>query len=85
MDERILEDRIKQRARRIWEEEGRPEGRDLAHWELAKLAIAQEDGQAGALRPVNGPTAEPIEAVANQGEFPTLTDQGEQQNPGPSG
>ena len=81
MDERDLEHRIRQRAQRIWEEEGRPEGRHLAHWELAKLAVAQEDGQAGMLRPMNGPASEPIEAVVNQGEFPTLTDQGEQQNP----
>lgn len=76
---------MRQRARRIWEEEGRPEGRDLAHWELAKLAIAEEDGQAGTLQPVKGLDLEPIEAVVNQGEFPTLTDQGEQQNPGEAG
>jgi hypothetical protein len=34
------------------------------------------------LRPVETPQFEPIEAVVNQGEFPTLTDQGEQHIPG---
>jgi hypothetical protein len=84
MDERDLESRIKERAHRIWEEEGRPEGREREHWELARFAIAQEDAQAKMLRPVRTPASEPIEAVRNQGEFPTLTDQGEQQNPSPA-
>ena len=82
MDDEQLERRIKARAHRIWEDEGRPEGRAQAHWELAKLAIAQEDAQESMLRPVETPQFEPIEAVVNQGEFPTLTDQGEQHIPG---
>ena len=41
--ERVLEQRIRERAYKIWEDEGRPEGRDEAHWELAKLAIAEQD------------------------------------------
>jgi hypothetical protein len=81
MDEQDIEDRIRERAHRIWEEEGRPDGRERAHWELARFAIAQEDAQAGMLRPIEMPEAEPIIAIVNQGEFPTLTDQGEQQNP----
>ena len=32
--------------------------------------------------PVEMPEAEPIVAWVNQGEFPTLTDQGEQRAPG---
>jgi hypothetical protein len=82
MDDEQLERRIKQRAHRIWEDEGRPQGRDQDHWELARLAIAQEDAQQSMLRPVDAPHSEPVEAVINQGEFPTLTDQGEQHNPG---
>ncbi|MBV9704011.1 MAG: DUF2934 domain-containing protein, partial [Methylobacteriaceae bacterium] len=27
-----IEDRIRARAHQIWEEEGRPEGRDREHW-----------------------------------------------------
>lgn len=30
-----LEDRIRELAHRIWEHEGRPEGRHLEHWEQA--------------------------------------------------
>ena len=41
--ERMLEQRIRERAYKIWEDEGRPEGRPEAHWELAKLAIAEQD------------------------------------------
>jgi hypothetical protein len=78
-DEGGLERRIRERAYRLWEAEGRPEGRDLAHWEEARMLIAVEDGHRSTLRPVREPPAEPIEAVQNQGEFPTLTDQGEQQ------
>ena len=82
MDDEQLERRIRQRAHRIWEQEGKPEGRGQAHWELARLAIAQEDAQQSMLRPIATPDSEPIEAVVNQGEFPTLTDQGEQHVPG---
>jgi hypothetical protein len=72
-----LEQRIRERAFQIWIEEGQPEGRDKDHWELAKFAIAEQDGQALTLVPTAPPGPEPIEAVKNQGEFPTLTDQGE--------
>ena len=41
--EQALEQRIRERAYKIWEDEGRPEGRQEAHWELAKLAIAEQD------------------------------------------
>ncbi len=79
---REVESRIRERAHRIWEDEGCPEGRDKEHWELAKFAIAQEDGLATALIPAAAPQAEPIEAIINQGEFPTLVDQGEGLPPG---
>jgi hypothetical protein len=53
------------------------------HWGLAKLAIAQQDGLAAALLSPEQtiPTPEPIEAITNQGEFPTLVDQGEGLSP----
>ncbi len=41
--EQLLNQRIRERAYKIWEDEGRPEGRQEAHWELAKLAIAEQD------------------------------------------
>jgi hypothetical protein len=81
-DEKALEDRIRLKAYEIWMEEGRPQGREKEHWELAKFAIAQQDGLSTTLLPPEPPRPEPIEAVKNQAEFPTLTDQGEGQLPG---
>ena len=77
-DDRELERRIRERAYRLWEAEGRPEGRAQQHWEQARMIVAVEDGQRSTLKPVEPPKPEPIEAVENQGEFPTLTDQGEE-------
>jgi hypothetical protein len=77
-----LEQRIRERAHRMWLDEGQPEGKADAHWELARLAIAFEDAKPQMQRPVTTETVEPVEALLNQGEFPTLTDQGEQHIPG---
>jgi hypothetical protein len=85
------EQRIARRAYRLWEEAGRPHGRDQDHWERARFLIGLEDNaQAGQLPNPSIPTvqnpagtapthapAEPLrEAVENLGEFPGLTDQG---------
>ncbi len=35
-------ERIRQRAYELWETQGRPEGRDLEHWEQARLEIEAE-------------------------------------------
>ncbi|MBP2226834.1 hypothetical protein J2847_000101 [Azospirillum agricola] len=82
-----LESRIRARAHAIWEREGRPEGREAAHWELASEEIAIEDNYRDTLKPnpSRGPDdtadrTEPVEpalSVANQGEQPGLTDQGD--------
>jgi hypothetical protein len=77
-----LEARIRQRAHQMWLDEGSPEGKADSHWELAKMAIALEDAQPQMLKPIETPVSEPIEVWVNQGEFPTLTDQGEQSAPG---
>lgn len=77
-----LEDRIRSRAHRIWMEEGCPDGKADSHWDVAKMAIDLEDARPEMLRPVETPDAEPLDAWINQGEFPTLTDQGEQAAPG---
>jgi hypothetical protein len=79
-----LENRIRERAYRLWEQEGRPEGRADTHWDKASELIAIEDNHSLATRPVPPPEAdpnppEPIEPMQNLGEFPTLTDQGEEQ------
>lgn len=82
-----LERRIDERTRLLWEEAGRPEGREHEYRQRARQLIAIEDNPHGASHPVpvgaekeeERQRAEPLEAVENQGEFPTLTDQGEEQ------
>lgn len=78
-NEEELNRRIRDRAYQIWLDEGMPEGRAEDHWELARLAIAHEDGQEATLVPVEKPLPEPAAVMDNLGEFPTLTDQGEEQ------
>ncbi|MBU8539852.1 DUF2934 domain-containing protein [Falsiroseomonas tokyonensis] len=36
------EDRIRQRAHEIWEQEGRPQGRQEAHWARASREMAEQ-------------------------------------------
>ena len=97
MDRDSKQERIRARAYRIWEEEGRPEGREREHWDKASELEAQEHPPAGATEPnpvARGETrarrdrpVEPPEALENQGEFPGLADQGEESPavPHPSG
>ena len=86
----ISDERIRERAYRLWIEEGQPHGKDAEHWEKARELLAlesdPEEGKVGVGEGYNnaGPWDEPVEEAAtleNLGEFPTLTDQGEQQNP----
>ena len=60
------------------------------HWEMARELVAIEENQHLATKPnprsrdirrdpITGEPVEPLTAVTNQGEFPTLTDQGEEQ------
>lgn len=85
-DER--ERRIRERAYRIWLDEGCPAGREEQHWHMATELVGQEDGQPYATKPnpiaegVEGSQrdkpVEPREALENQGEFPGLADQGKE-------
>jgi Protein of unknown function (DUF2934) len=80
------EKRIRTRARRIWEEEGRPEGRAEIHWNKARESIAVEENLEDTSKSVALPVAEAEqskEATAKVGgELPTLTDK-QKQPPAP--
>ena len=85
--DREHEEKVRERAYRLWQEEGCPEGRADVHWDQARELVAIEENYRSTLKPnpteqfENSPTGEPvepIEAVRNLGEFPTLTDQGEE-------
>ncbi len=86
MNLRDREQRIREKAYQIWIDEGRPEERADAHWDMATELVAIEENQLLTLKPVQNhssisPSGEPVEpllAVENAGEFPTLTDQGEE-------
>jgi len=82
-DDPERESRIRARAYRIWDEEGRPHGRDVEFWERARELDAIESA-AGAgqepnpMTPAAKPAVEEAELQANLGEFPSrLTDQGD--------
>ena len=78
------EQRIRERAHRLWEEEGRPEGRELDHWEQARSLVGIEANPEPDQSPnpevehrVNGwasppppPAVEPVEAIEHRAEFP---------------
>ena len=92
MDDRDESDRnrrIRERAYRLWQDEGGPEGRADVHWDQATELVAIEENHGLAMERVPSPNElgpsgepiEPIEAVQNAGEFPTKTDQGEQTFP----
>lgn len=74
------ERRIDDRARLLWEEEGRPEGGHESFRDRARELLAIEENPHAATHPADEPEpeGEPLEAIENQGEFPTLTDQGEE-------
>lgn len=80
------EEAIKRHAYQLWESAGCPEGRDEEFWEKAKELAAIEENQHLATkklpRPDEQPWGEPIEpgiAVENQGDFPGMADQGDEQ------
>lgn len=74
-----LEERIRHRAYKLWEDEGRPEGRENAHWDEARILIAIEDDRSS-LKPIQADRPEEAELQKNLGEFPSaLTDQGDEQ------
>jgi hypothetical protein len=82
------EHRVRERAYRIWVDEGRPEGRADLHWEMAHELVAIEENSDLALQPnplrpgeetlERDEPVERAELMDNLGEFPTLTDQGEE-------
>jgi Protein of unknown function (DUF2934) len=78
--------RVREIAYRLWEEDGRPHGRDLDFWERARALVAIEDNPQAAQQP-NPQAADPDATLRvgeeaaleeNLGEFPSqLTDQGD--------
>jgi hypothetical protein len=59
------DDRIREIAHSIWEEEGRPAGQEERHWQMAESAFEQEEATAAERKAVEGerPGATPDEDV----------------------
>jgi hypothetical protein len=82
-----FEKRVRDRAFKLWQQEGCPEGRADVHWDKARELVAIEDNLDLTLKPIVppvelGPYGEPVEPLApaqNTGEAPTMVDQGEEQ------
>jgi hypothetical protein len=82
-----FEKRVRDRAYKLWQEEGCPEGREHVHWEKARELVAIEDNIDVTLKPIPhpdefGPHGEPVEPLApaeNTGDNPTMVDQGEEE------
>lgn len=81
------ERRVRERAFRLWQEEGCPDGRADAHWDMARELVAQEENQSLTTRPnpagretgrpAGGEPVEIPEIAEKEGDRPGLTDQGE--------
>jgi hypothetical protein len=57
------EDRMRERAYQIWEEQGRPEGRDLEHWHEAARQL-HEDIDAEVIQERDGTTSKAASVTA---------------------
>jgi hypothetical protein len=75
------EARIRARADNLWREAGKPDGGSKAYLAAARELIALEEVPLPGLDPEEAaePVVEEASIQANLGEFPTLTDQGDEQ------
>ena len=78
--EEALEQRIREKAHQLWQEEGCPPGQADRHWQAARHLVAIQTEADTALIPVDESFREPLEPIRTveaQGDVPGLTDQGE--------
>ena len=74
-----LEQRTRARAHQIWEQEGRPQGREHDHWKKARILVSIEDDKSS-LKPIETERPEPAQVMENLGQFPSaLTNEGDRQ------
>lgn len=71
----IPEDCIRERAYRLWLEEGQPQGRSTEHWEKARAFLAVETDPAACKAGVGEGDSLEMSLLETQGEFPTADDQ----------
>jgi Protein of unknown function (DUF2934) len=75
------EAQVRERAYRLWEEEGRPHGRDVEYWERAREFVAAERNRTSAAPEIVSPDpAAEVEAAVTSAageESAPLTEQGD--------
>jgi hypothetical protein len=68
------EERVRLKAYEIWLNEGKPEGREQRHWEMAREMIGYEDARLSTLVPSNGDGGTAQKGAA--AEVPSVADFG---------
>ena len=77
-----LNQKIRDKARELWELEGCPKGRELLHWDMARELVVQENTAEFTLVPAVAEGNDIIDAVAaldNLREVPDLSRKDEEQ------
>jgi hypothetical protein len=65
------EERIRKKAYELWEQAGKPEGREADHWAEAERQLNAEDGSAvGGINPGEAGPAQPDEVETVEAEVP---------------
>jgi hypothetical protein len=65
------EERIRNKAYELWEQAGKPEGREADHWAEAERQVDAEDGSAvGGINPGGTGPAQPDEVETVEAEVP---------------
>ena len=71
---------IRERAYHLWENDGRPHGRDSEYWERARELVGMEESGNYGQIPVEAERPEEADIQENLGEFPgRQSDQGERE------
>lgn len=83
MDDR--EQLIRERAYRLWEEQGRPDGRAEHHWHKARDMVAMESGHPPEFRPADAAEAPPTVPDAPPGRPGDPDPQAKEAVPPPAG
>lgn len=76
-----IKQKIQDKARELWVLEGKPEGREQLHWDMARELVLQENTARFTLVPSSPGTDDIVDAVAaldNLRETPDLTHMGEE-------
>lgn len=64
------EQKIRETAYRLWEKDGKPQGRDLEHWFTAEKSANEEDADNSTSGGALGSESDPTQADSSRGRRP---------------